>query len=528
MSNEPKKVGRRTLLKGATVGVGAAALGTLGGAAESADAAPQRWDERADVVVIGYGFAGTTAAITAHDAGAKVLLLEKAPESEKGGNSRVSANIVFWPNDVEKAKIYFRALTGPYIDNISDAMVDVWATEMYANRAWLEGLGMKTFESSGAEFPEFPGADCVKQLMNGAGPLGQARVFDGVIEPAMAARKIRVLYETPAVSLVKEKGEIVGVIAERGGKRITIKADRAVALTCGGFENNPTMVRSFIQGLAQIYPEGTPHNTGDGVRMAMEVGAELWHMNNIAAPELNFKAPEFPVALQFNTPPAGAYLFVAADSERFMGEGPSVIGSDRHGKINFHGLWMQALAPVPIHMIFDETLRKAHSLGGLGKGMDFGWDAFHGNRYAWSDDNLREVEKGWIKKANTVGELAGLINLSPEALQATVTQFNKFAQDHNDADFHRHADTLAALQTPPYYAIELTPSFLNTQGGPRRNENAQVIGLDGKPIPRLFSAGELGSIYAYCYNGGGNVGECFAFGRVAGRNAAKERPVTAA
>jgi succinate dehydrogenase/fumarate reductase flavoprotein subunit len=524
MSSEQTKVGRRSLLQGAAVGAGATALGILGGAGESADAAPKKWEERADVVVIGYGFAGTTAAITAHDTGVKVLLLEKAIESEKGGNSRVSANIFFWPDDVEKAKTYFRALTGPYMDNISDTMVDVWATEMHANRAWLEGMGLKAVEFGGAEFPELPGSDCVKEMMHGAGEIGQARLFDGVIEPAMAARKIRILYETPAVSLVKERGEIVGVIAERGGRRIAIKADRAVVLACGGFENNPTMVRSFIQGLARIYPEGTPHNTGDGIRMAMEVGAELWHMNNIAAPELNFKAPEFPFALQFNTPPAGAYLFVAADGKRFMGEGPSVTVSDRHGKINFHGLWMQAPAPVPIHIVFDETVRKARALG---KGMDFGWDALHGNRYAWSDDNLREVEKGWIKKANTVRELAGLINLSPEALETTVSQFNRFAQDHNDADFNRKANTLAALQTPPYYAIELTPSFLNTQGGPRRNENAQVIGLNGKPIPRLFSAGELGSIYAHCYQGGGNVGECFAFGRIAGRNAARERLVTA-
>jgi succinate dehydrogenase/fumarate reductase flavoprotein subunit len=69
------------------------------------------WEEQADVVVIGYGFAGAATAIAAHDEGADVLLLEKAPEEHKGGNSRVSANIVFWPNDVEKAKTYFRALT---------------------------------------------------------------------------------------------------------------------------------------------------------------------------------------------------------------------------------------------------------------------------------------------------------------------------------------------------------------------------------------------------------------------------------
>ena len=74
---------------------------------------PTKWDEEADVVIVGYGFAGSAAAIAAHDAGAKVLLLEKAPEADKGGNSRVSGQIVFWPNDVEKAKTYFKALTGP-------------------------------------------------------------------------------------------------------------------------------------------------------------------------------------------------------------------------------------------------------------------------------------------------------------------------------------------------------------------------------------------------------------------------------
>ena len=75
---------------------------------------------------------------------------------------------------------------------------------------------------------------------------------------------------------------------------------------------------------------------------------------------------------------------------------------------------------------------------------------------------------------------------------------------------------------PPFYAVELSPSMLNTQGGPRRNEKAQIVRPDGTPIPRLYSAGELGSIYSYMYQGTGNIGECLAFGRVAGRNAAAQ------
>jgi succinate dehydrogenase/fumarate reductase flavoprotein subunit len=87
---------------------------------------------------------------------------------------------------------------------------------------------------------------------------------------------------------------------------------------------------------------------------------------------------------------------------------------------------------------------------------------------------------------------------------------------------------MAALNIPPFYAMELTPAFVNTQGGPRRNKDAQIMSVDGEAIGRLYSAGELGSIYAFLYLGGGNIDECFAFGRIAGRNAAKEEPIKAA
>ena len=83
---------------------------------------------------------------------------------------------------------------------------------------------------------------------------------------------------------------------------------------------------------------------------------------------------------------------------------------------------------------------------------------------------------------------------------------------------------MAPIADGPFYAVELSPSMLNTQGGPRRNERGQIVRPDGTPIPRLYSAGELGSIYSYLYQGTGNIGECLAFGRVSGRNAAAEPP----
>ena len=259
------------------------------------------WDSEADVIVIGYGFAGATAAITARAAGASVLLLEKAPETDRGGNSRVSANLVFWPDDVAKAAMYFRALAGPYMDNIPDAMVDVWAMEMHANRAWLEALGMTPFDLPYIEFPEMPGSECVKVLMNGPGPMGGERLWK-VIEAAVVAHRIDIKYGAPAIKLIKHDGEIVGVISDQDGREVAIKANRAVVLTCGGFENNPAMVRNYVDGVPRIFPNGTPYNTGDGIRMGLEVGAELWHMNNISGPLLSFKAPEIAVAQWLNLP----------------------------------------------------------------------------------------------------------------------------------------------------------------------------------------------------------------------------------
>jgi len=486
------------------------------------DADP-KWDDEADVIVIGYGFAGATTAITAHDAGAKVLLLEKAPEKHKGGNSRVSANLVFWPDDIQKAKAYFEAMAGPYMDNVPDAMLQVWAEEMHANRAWLESLGMKTAEIPYIEFPEFMGSDCVHVLMNGEGPMGGQRLWR-LIEQAVSKRLIQILYETPAISLVKREGEIVGVLAEKQGKRIAIKANRAVVLTCGGFENNPEMVRTYIDGLSAIYPNGTPYNTGDGIRMGIEVGADLWHMNNISGPLMSFKAPEIPVAQWLNLPHGKSYIFVAGDGTRFTMEGDPCFTGDLHGKVKRHGAWAQQVLPVPIYMIFDEAYRKS---GHIGRATA-DWDVVHGNRYDWSDDNLREVEKGWIKKADTMPALADQIGLPAGALEATVARFNVSASDGNDAEWGRAPATMAPVMTPPFYAMELTPAFVNTQGGPRRNKEARIVDIDDAPIGRLYSAGELGSIYAFLYQGGGNIGECFAFGRIAGRNAAKEAPVTIA
>jgi aspartate oxidase len=119
---------------------------------------PHNWDIEADVVVVGFGAAGMAAAVTAHDLGAKVVILEKAPQGEEGGNTRVAGQGYLNTSSVEQAIAYLTALCGPY--TVPEAMVRVWSEEMCQNNAWLQGLGGDPQEHQhppvGIEFPDLP------------------------------------------------------------------------------------------------------------------------------------------------------------------------------------------------------------------------------------------------------------------------------------------------------------------------------------------------------------------------------------
>lgn len=166
-------------------------------------------------------------------------------------------------------------------------------------------------------------------------------------------------------------------------------------------------------------------------------------------------------------------------------------------------------------MIYDEAARKAGPMGLTAIGYNRG-------RYAWSKDNGEKIRRGWIIADDTIAGLGQKIELGVGILEKTVVQYNQDCELGQDREFHRPKDKLALIGRGPYYAMKLWPCLLNTQGGPRRNVKAQVLYPDGRPIPRLYSAGELGSLYGLLYQGSGNLGECLAFGRIAGREAANE------
>ncbi|MGH7047782.1 MAG: FAD-dependent oxidoreductase [Stellaceae bacterium] len=483
----------------------------------------RRWGVEADVVVVGFGAAGVAAAVTAHELGARVVMLEKAPEGEEGGNTRVAGQGYLNTSSADAAAAYLTALCGPY--RVPEAIVRVWAHEMGRNNAWLQSLGGDPQEHQhppvGIEFPDLPGADCVHKFHDGP-TYGYSYTWKR-FESLVKERPIRVLYETPGKELIQHDAtrEILGVRARRGEKPIDVKASRGVVLTCGGFENNQEMIRNYLPGIPYCYTSGSPYNEGDGITMAMSVGADLWHMNNYAGPSMALKVPEIRTsfsmqALHYSKEIAGGMIVVGPDARRFTDEKYKT----RHGKIPVNGCWLPLSTPCPMYLIFDHAMFSAGPL--YDKHPSHGWTQII-ERYEWSPDNSAELAKGWIKTAASLTALGAVLDLDPARLAQTVARWNRDCDAGQDRDFGRTL-MLSPIVAPPFYAVELSPSMLNTQGGPRRNEKGQIVRPDGSAIPRLYSAGELGSIYSYLYQGTGNIGECLAFGRVSGRNAAAEMP----
>ncbi len=479
----------------------------------------------ADVVIVGLGGAGASAAIAAHDLGAKVVVIEK--NSQGGGNTQYSGgSIRTFVDKAKAAEHYYLLCEGTTDRDVIATFVD----EASSCADWLEQQTGKLLPRSQEErlsqfprsferspFPAVAGAEGLGTKLHvskqGIVKFGGSNLW-GFLSSAVAARGIQVLLNHRAQRLVTNKeGEVAGVEAEGPKGRIQVKARRGVVLSCGGFENNPEMQLNYLG--VRIYPRGTEANTGDGIVMAMEVGADLWHMNATAS-TFGYKVPEYDAAFSHCVLSPG---FIYADQHgcRFMDE----TGVDLHAMwspVSYVDIKTTAKPRVPAYLIFDDDTRRSGPISDTDK------TGRAGDFYQWSGDNLAEVERGWIQRGESIAELAEKINVDSKALQESVSRYNIACVGGYDPDFQRPPDTLVPVARSPFYGIALWPAFLNTQGGPRRNARAQVMNVRREPIKRLYSAGELGSIWGRFYPGAGNVTEALAFGRIAGRNAAAESP----
>ena len=480
------------------------------------------WDGAYDVVVVGFGGAGAVAAKTAADENANVLVVEKAPMGEEGGNTRLCGQFLAYGNDDYDATLaYYKALQGNR--DYNEASLEVYAKGIAGMKTlmaesfgtdpgkWMDWSIIPLLASMSPEYPELPGSDKIAlcTVIPGTGDQHLWKLLrQSVVD---RADKIDVWFESPAVHLIQdpESKTIIGVQVEREGKTLNIRANNGVVMACGGFENNPEMVETYL-GLPASAAIGTLYNTGDGHRMAMEVGADMWHMDVYEGDGIgyfggmSFLVEEGQRAISAHGQggaygPAvanGSVMLLAADGSRYLREDENM----RHGHIYQGGTWDNPKRPTRSFLFFDEA------------------------QVQLIRETLPQEALDSMVSASTLAELAEKTGMDADILSQTISDFNRSVKNGRDEKFDRSVDTMRAVAGKgPYYAIELIPAILNTQGGARRNENAEILGNNGEPIPHLYSAGEFGGITSFMYQGGGNMAECIIFGQIAGKNAAAEK-----
>jgi succinate dehydrogenase/fumarate reductase flavoprotein subunit len=500
-------------------------------------------DEEVDVIVAGYGFAGGAAAISAADAlggaGGRVLLLEKM--AVPGGISICSGGGFRVTRDAARALAYLEATNAGTIPREQLAALAEGMRELpsfLAKLALTDGARLVTLERPGSypfpghdafafvEVDAVPGFDAAKEYPKVRSLRAGINAFRMIEDNVRRRRRIEVRLGTPVQRLLRDaEGAVVGVEAGAGSRTRLIGARRGVVLACGGFESSPDMQRRYWQ-LRPVLPSATRGNTGDGFRMAQAAGAELAHMWHYHG-SYGFRHPDpaYPFGVRTKKlpdwVPGGvqeakvkmSWILVDAHGRRFMNEYPPYTHDTGHRPLERFEPEAMRFPAVPAYMVFDEAGRKMYPVA-----RSYINDPEIAP-YDWSEDNLREVGNGILKRADTVAELAQAMRVPPDKLACTIADWNAACASGAADRFGRPAATRMPVAEPPFYYGEVWPVVSNTQGALVHDTRQRVLDTYGEPIPRLYVAGELGSIWGFLYLAGGNLSECLVSGRIAGREA---------
>ena len=491
------------------------------------------WDLETDVIVVGAGGAGLTSAIYAHDAGARVLVLEKMPRL--GGITVLAGGGIKAVRDAKPATEYLTVTQG---GRVSDDLIQTFAEGLEAipdqlrDLAKVNGAVVEEVNEGHSGIYDFPGRETIFSIRitdipgftgydwahTGKNLYGQR--FFKILLDNVQARDIPIMTDAPARSLIKDNsGHITGVITDVKGRIQRIKARRGVVLASGGFEFNEKLKREYFDAVP-IYAMGNPGNTGDGILMAQKAGAALWHMWHYHG-SYGFKFPDYGAA--FRIAPGGArnnnrsiaWILLDKDGRRFMNELHPACQDTAGQPLGYFDPDREDYPRIPSLMIFDEPGRR---IGRIANPLTTNPD----DSYEWSDDNLAEVERGWIKRYETLADLAADQGLPVNQVLSTVARWNEGVVAGEDPDHRRPPGTMVQISEGPFYAVPVWPLLTNTQGGPEHDRHQRIVDPFGEPIPSLYAAGECGSFFAHLYLLGGNLSELLISGRIAGRHAAAQ------
>lgn len=489
-----------------------------------------------DVIIVGGGNTALLTALRAHEAGAKVLILEKALKQFRGGNGyfttgiyRVAHNgmadvLDLMPDLTEEERgLDIQAYTEQDFFNewtkVCEGLVDPQRMEMIIGQSndavrWMvkeQGLKMELAAGSVRRVDDklrFRGVMPIQAKGAGAG-------LSDTIYSVIEDKGIELLYETGATRLlVGSKGRVVGVSADRRGETQDIKA-KSVILSCGGFESNP-MWRARYLGkdwdLAKV--RGTRYNMGDGLRMAMEIGGQpTGHWSCCHAIFIDADAPQPAIREDTEKTSKRIYIFglvFNVEGKRFVDEGEDEVAFTyaRYGK--------HALAQ-PQRIAFQLFDSKTHPF--ISSFSDY-MGAPH-------------------IKGDTIEEIADQLAVDPDALAKTVKEYNAASKPGGTLPLHElmgdvenreafgisppKSNCAFPVDTPPFYVYSVCCGITFTFGGLKVNDRAQVVDIYDNPIPGLYASGEIiGGLFYNNYPGATGLTAGAVFARIAGANAAAD------
>ena len=458
-----------------------------------------------DIIIVGGGGAGMTAAMFAQAAGASVIVLEA--DKKLGGATRLSGGVVYAAGtSVQRAKgitddaqsMFDYIMTLNAWQTRPD-MIRVFAERSAASVEWLISLGAQY------EWVVKSGVDTVPR---GHCTVGAGDSVGRVLIEAVGGRGIETVLNTRVERLLVEDGAVVGVHASGMDLR-----SNAVIIATGGFGNNPGMRAKYFPSVAQhgdiVYAvhSDAPFILGDGIKLGEAIGAAITgHDTGLVLPSAGL----IPNAVEAFLPPWT--MLVNDRGRRFMPENSPYAVS---------GYLINEQPGAHAWAIFDE---KTMLEGTQDKRFS---DPYHTGEVSqtWDEALIRKhVATGRIRTAQTLEALADRILVDRIALAETTRRYNADAREGHDSEWAKTAPKYFPVETAPFFAVEVRASVIGqTSAGLDADATTRVRDVYGRPIPGLFAAGEvLGCVQGKRYSGGGmGLGNALTFGRVAGEEAAK-------
>ena len=446
----------------------------------------------ADVVILGAGIAGHAAALAAADAGAQVLLLEKA--SQPGGSSAMAGGgFIFAGTDL--------MIAAGYDEGPEDLREKLFTSGKNRNNpvlvdafAYNQLEAYEFLKANGAKFKLNPLDRCLHET-------GTGRVITNLHMAARAHANIIFASKCAGMKLLRgaDSGRVCQVIVAFGDEVIEIEVRRAVVLATGGFSRSRELLGVFAPELLDAVKHGGVANTGDGIMMACDLGAGLADLGYVSG-SFGGAIRNFPHGVQGadEVPPLlfsflSGGIMVNSAGERFVNEGQTYKALGNAGMAQPGGVAFQIFDSKVLATTFEDSTVNNYPEG---------------------------IAAGYIRTADTIAELAAHMQIDPAALERTIERYNANARNGVDPDFGRTRN-LMPVDTAPYCIAATANALTTTYGGITTNGDMAVVDWLGEPIPGLFAAGEVvGGFHGAGYYSGSSLSSSATFGMLAGRAAA--------